>query len=133
MRKIFTVEQANRTLPLVRKIVADIVAAHTRWQEHIAGCEAMAAVNDPAKLEVLAALQRATQQIAEQIDAYIRELRALGIEFKGVDPGLIDFPAEMFGRQVYLCWRLGESAVEYWHDTDAGFAGRQRIPSEVMA
>ena len=130
--KTFTADQANRTLPLVGRIVDDIVRAHARWHELIGACEVAAASSTPGSREEAETLQRVTQQVAEQIDGYISELNALGIEFKGVDPPLVDFPGEIDGRPVYLCWRLGERAVEYWHEIDAGFAGRQPLfPSAV--
>ena len=58
--------------------------------------------------------------------SYIEELKRLGVEFKGPD-GLCDFYSIMDGREVFLCWRLGEPEVSYWHDLDAGFAGRQPL------
>jgi hypothetical protein len=76
--------------------------------------------------------QRELQALAQEIDGYIAELQELGVEFKGFDMGLVDFPGELGGRPVYLCWRLGEEAVEHWHEIDAGFAGRQPLsPSAV--
>ena len=54
-------------------------------------------------------------------------IHALGCELKHVDQGLIDFPALREGREVYLCWRLGEPTIGWWHDLDTGFAGRQPL------
>jgi hypothetical protein len=59
---------------------------------------------------------------------YIDELRRLGVELKGAD-GLCDFYSIMDGREVFLCWRLGEPDVRFWHDLDAGFAGRRPLPT----
>ena len=58
---------------------------------------------------------------------YEQELKNLGIELKDYYTGLIDFPCWMDGREVYLCWRLGEPEVAYWHELEAGFAGRQKL------
>jgi hypothetical protein len=55
------------------------------------------------------------------------ELDDLGVELKGIDDGLIDFPTTREGRVVYLCWRLGEDEIGWWHETDGGFAGRQPL------
>jgi hypothetical protein len=71
--------------------------------------------------------QRETERLAREIDGYLQELTQLGVEFKGFEHGLIDFPSEFGGRPVYLCWKLGESSVSHWHDIDAGFAGRQQL------
>ena len=62
-----------------------------------------------------------------EIEANVEELRALGVEPKNGPEGLVDFPAMMEGRPVYLCWKLGEPEVLHWHDLDAGFRGRQPL------
>ena len=61
-----------------------------------------------------------------------QNLKDLGIEMKGRDVGLVDFPGEIGGRPVYLCWRLGEPAVAHWHERDAGFAGRQPLAPNAI-
>jgi hypothetical protein len=131
--KTFTVEQANRTLPLVTRIVEDVVRTYARWRELVQEFELLAAGSsaaspDPRALEAQAELQ----QLAREIDGFLAELRDIGVEFKGYDLGLVDFPAEFDGRRVYLCWRLGEPAVEHWHEVNAGYTGRKRLePSGV--
>ena len=61
------------------------------------------------------------------MDEYVRELGQLGVELKDYFTGLIDFPSLRNGRPVYLCWRMGEAEVAYWHELEAGFAGRQKL------
>lgn len=126
--RLFTVAQANAMLPLVRRIVEDIVIGYRRWQERVREFEVVSASSradepDPRAEE----LQADAQRIAGEIDGFIAELTSLGVEFKGYDLGLVDFPAELAGRPVYLCWRLGEPSVQFWHDRDAGYASRQPI------
>jgi hypothetical protein len=130
--KTFTIDQANRTLPLVRKIVQDIVDEYAQWQRLVKALDvaAAAAARDAAELD---RLQRDIQSAAATIDRYVGELTALGVEMKGMDVGLVDFPGEMDGRPVYLCWRLGEPVVAHWHERDAGFAGRQPLTPNAMA
>ena len=60
---------------------------------------------------------------------YEAELDQLHVELKDYYTGLVDFLCWMDGREVYLCWRLGESEVGFWHELDAGFAGRQPLPA----
>ena len=138
----FTVDQANRTLPLVRRIVEDVVREHRRWQEKILELELVASTAAAAAVgaeraapsssdERVAAIERDTMAIARDIDAFERELEELGIVLKDRRLGLIDFPGEIDGRKVWLCWRLGEPAVQYWHDLEAGYAGRQPLPATV--
>lgn len=123
MERTFTVEQANRMLPLVRRIVEDLVVAHGAWQQAVGQFEMASSARAP-DVEIF---QRETERLAREIDGYLRELSELGVEFKGFEHGLIDFPSEFAGRRVYLCWKLGESSVAHWHDIDAGFAGRQQL------
>ena len=118
--QLFTVEQANRTLPLVRKIVEDVVQQHRRWREAILELDLVASslrADDPG--DRATALERAVQALAREIDGYKRELEDLGIQLKDPRLGLVDFPSEMGGRTVLLCWRLGEPAVQYWHEIGA--------------
>jgi hypothetical protein len=126
----FTIETANRTLPLLRRIVSDAVRDYWRWQETVREYEAVAAgrrIDQPD--DEADRLERETQRLARDIDGYIAEIRQLGVEIKGIDSGLVDFPAEVDGRPVLLCWQLGEESVQYWHEEDAGFAGRQPVTS----
>lgn len=129
----FTVEQANRTLPLVRRIVEDIVREHRRWEDAIVQLDLLlsgvtAQVQDPQAV----ALERQIQAIAREIDGFQRELESLGIQLKDRRTGLIDFPSELDGRTVLLCWRLGEPSVQFWHDVDSGFAGRQPLSPTLV-
>ena len=65
--------------------------------------------------------------LVEEINQRLAKLNEWGIELKGLDEGLIDFPSERDGRTVYLCWKLGEDRIEWWHELDTGFAGRQPL------
>jgi hypothetical protein len=131
--QLYTVDQANRTLPLVRRIVEDIVREHRRWQEAIIQLDllmtsARADLPDPRAAE----LERDVQAIARDIDDFQGELEALDIQLKDRRIGLIDFPSELEGRRVLLCWRLGEPSVQFWHDEDAGYAGRQPLSPTLV-
>lgn len=130
----FTVEQANRTLPLVRRIVADIVQTYERWQEAVRAFELASVAARAGEANADAERhQREAQRYAEDIAGFVRELEMLGVEFKGYDVGLVDFPARVGDRTVYLCWRLGEPEVRYWHELNGGFAGRRPIDALAFA
>ncbi|HEX3725087.1 MAG TPA: DUF2203 domain-containing protein [Pirellulales bacterium] len=129
--KIFTVEQANAALPLVKAIVADlmrlsreVVERRERLALLTAGRKASA--RDPYSQE-LAQIKEELEKDGQQLQAYVGELRELGVEPKDFSEGLVDFPATMDDRLVYLCWKLGESEVLHWHELDAGFRGRQSL------
>jgi hypothetical protein len=131
--QLFTVDHANRTLPLVRRIVEDIVREHRRWQEAIVELDLLisgvrADLPDPRA----SSLEREIQSIAKEIDLFQAELEALGIQLKDRRIGLIDFPSELDGRRVLLCWRLGESSVQFWHDESSGYAGRQPLSPTLV-
>ena len=131
--QLFTVDQANRTLPLVRKIVEDVVREHRRWQEAIVELDLISA---GAHLELpdprVVALERRIQKIAREIDSFQVELESLDIQLKDRRIGLIDFPSELDGRPMLLCWQLGEPSVQFWHDLDSGYAGRQPLSPTLV-
>ena len=129
MRKSFTVDEANRMLPLVRRIVSDAVRDYWRWQDKVREFEVAALRSSPDQPDEIAEqLQSEVTRLAEEIDGYLGELAELGVLFKGFDTGLVDFPGEVEGRPVLLCWQLGEEDVKFWHEEEAGFIGRQPLP-----
>ncbi len=130
-KRLFTLEEANRALPLVRMIVGDIVQ---KW-ENVTQLEQRLELvfrRSPKQRqgdvydEEVAQSRAELEQERAVLQGYLEELNKLGVELKGLD-GLCDFPSLREGREVYLCWRLGESAVTHWHELDAGFSGRQPI------
>lgn len=133
MAYVFTVEQANRTLPLVRRIVEDIVRYYARWQRCVDAFEIATATSRADEPSPRAdELQNEAQQLAGDIQGFVAELHALGVEFKGYETGLVDFPGDLDGRPVYWCWQLGESSVGYWHEVHTGFAGRQPLVPQLQ-
>jgi len=134
MDRIFTVAEANRTLPLVSKIVADLVREHELWEDKVREFELATVGSTPEHPDAVAELlQMEAQRLARDIEGYIRELNDLGVICKGMDTGLVDFRGELDGREVYYCWKLGEPSVQYWHEVDAGFVGRQRLHPLAVA
>jgi hypothetical protein len=130
--KQFTVEQANATLPLVKQIVEDIVAQHRLWHEKLLEIDLVAASGRASDAELADRLAREAQAIAREIETFRRELVSLGIQLKDARLGLIDFASTMGDRPIQLCWRLGEPDVQFWHEPDAGFAGRQPLVPESV-
>ncbi len=62
-----------------------------------------------------------------RLEEALLTMQGLGLELRDIDAGLVDFPCQRDGRVVYLCWRYGEDAIRFWHDLDAGFAGRRPL------
>ena len=128
MSQLYTVDQANRTLPLVRRIVEDNVVNHQRWRERILELDLLASSARAEEPDVRATeLEREAQLLARDIDAFEQELARLGIALKDRRLGREVDEAEVEGRQVWLCWRLGEPSVQYFHELDAGFGGRKPL------
>jgi len=130
-RKLFTVEQANAVLPLVRAITTDLARLSREVMERrerltLLSSGHKSSAKDPYA-EELAQIEEELEKDADQLQAYADELRELGVEPKSGPEGLVDFPSMMDDRLVYLCWRLGEPEVLYWHELDGGFRGRQSL------
>lgn len=133
VRKLFTIEEANQRLPLVRVIVQDIVDLFRDVRErrerlvNVRRLRGEKAVLDKMYSEELDQIEEDIRKDEEQLAVYIGELAELGVEFKDPAMGLVDFPALVDDRVVYLCWKLGEGDIQYWHEVDSGFAGRQTV------
>lgn len=134
-KKYFTIDEANAMLPLVRAIVGDIADLATVFferRERVArlGPAESANPNDPYFQENQQ-LRDVFEKDQERMVELIEELGKLGVELKDFRTGLIDFPCWKEDREVYLCWKLGEGEVEHWHELNAGFAGRQKLPKNM--
>jgi len=100
----FTRTQAEALLPTVRPLLEDLQRRAAAYQ------------------------RRPTDPVAREIEALLREIAELGVEVKDPNVGLIDFRTQRRGREVYLCWKLGEGdRIAFWHDLESGFAGRKII------
>ena len=131
--KFFTLAEANRTLPLVRRIVADVLATYPVWKDLVAQYELAAAAARPDWGESKQQLDLKAQvdAAAAKINRFLQELTAIGCEFKGFEEGLVDFHGRLEDREILWCWKMGEERITHWHELDAGFAGRQPIPEVV--
>ena len=121
--KLFTLEEANALLPEVKRLFAVIDRARDTLRQ--LAPEAKRASKNSGGGGVAGGF-RYSNALATFI-ASTEEILRLGIEIKDFDQGLIDFPSKRDGKIVYLCWRRGEENIEWWHDLDAGFAGRQPL------
>lgn len=130
--KYFSRDEANRTLPLVQRIVQDIVDDYERWKESLGQYELAAAHQRPEEGESpeAVALREQVDLIAQHINGYIAELEQIGCVLKGFDDGLVDFRGTLEGRDVWLCWRLGEPDVGHWHEIDEGYRNRRPLEPE---
>ena len=132
--RIFTLEEAERTLPLLRRILSDLRTEYRIWQEALAEYELLSggARAEEGETEELGAARRAVTDSADRISAYLDEIQAIGCLFKGFDAGLVDFYTLREDRLVFLCWRVDEAHITHWHEVEAGYSGRQPIDSTFL-
>lgn len=127
--RYFTVESAQGALVLVRKITQEIVEGYRvlmalrTEREELARRECTSGQLD--------ALEARIQDTVDLLNTLQDELSDIGVELKDWSEGLVDFPALYDDRKVLLCWKLGEDRIGFWHEADAGFAGRQAIGPEL--
>ncbi len=129
-KKYYTVAEANAALPLVRAIVRDITELARDLHERAERQRRLAQgqrINGAMYAEEEEHIREELERGQERMREYVEELTRLGVELKDWHSGLIDFPCWMGNREVYLCWRLGEPEVAWWHEVADGFAGRQKI------
>lgn len=126
-RPVFTLEQANRALVLVRKVVADIVAEYHELEQKRSRRDALQQ-NGPDSAAFWTA-QAQVDAAIDRLNTLHRELTEIGCVLKDWRTGLVDFPALRDGRRVWLCWRLGEDQVAHWHELHEGFAARRQLAS----
>jgi hypothetical protein len=123
--KTFTLEDAQRALPLVQKIALDIhhavteIAAIPGGLEIIYGNARLEDFNEPSRSQIFTL----NEQIADLAD----EISEIGAELKGLRPVLVDFLALRDQAPIYLCWAYGEHKIMHWHSLDGGFKGRQPL------
>jgi hypothetical protein len=119
----YTVEEANEALPRVCELIGTLRSASARLGDR----EARAALGEAAPGNGGGDPGRTVSEAFVELRDAVLELRERGIVLRDLDRGLVDFPALRDGREVFLCWQEGEDAVEFWHEPDAGFAGRRPL------
>lgn len=127
-KALFTPDDANRALPLVRAIATDLVAEFRRLR--LVGRERRA---EGAQGRPPAPGGDSVEDLSARVEGCLRELADLGLEVRDLELGLVDFPALMGSEPAFLCWRLGEPTVAYWHSADRGHAERQPIDAALLS
>jgi hypothetical protein len=126
--RFWTLDEANAMLPRLAPLLDDMrgqAQALEEAQEELAQMKRTVHSNGNAvHAETLA---RQVADLQQTLRAGMEQIQEWGIELKDLGQGLIDFPHRRGGRVVYLCWRLGEEQIGWWHEIQAGFAGRQPI------
>ena len=130
MSRTFTLEGATALLPRLTEILSEMQEKKRRVdtvRQEIAGMTKTASGNGHLVSQDVRDRQKTAQELIEQLNKLGGQIKEMGVELKGIDEGLVDFPSEREGRTVYLCWKLGEDAITTWHELDTGFAGREPL------
>jgi hypothetical protein len=126
MPRYFTLQEASDTLETIRPMMEEVVRIS---QKVIASQpEIWPAIERSAGNGGNLTLSKLVWDF-EKLDTLLHRVQDTGAVVKDMASGLLDFPAIRDGQEVYLCWKVGEQEIEYWHEVEAGFAGRQSIDS----
>jgi hypothetical protein len=122
--RIFTLSEAQSLLPVLRSLLQDISDVWNRIRKLNPEIQK---ARDNAQLDGFSKSGVEYVESVSHLMLLIHQIKDMGVLLKDVDKGLCDFPYMRQGRVVYLCWQLGEERIEYWHDIETGFAGRERL------
>jgi len=123
-QRYFTLQEANETLNLIRPLMDEVQAIRLKILKNQP--EAWPAIEKSAGNGGNRALSNMVQDF-EKFDALIHRIQDMDVLIKDINLGLLDFPALKDDREVYLCWQYGEGEIAFWHEIEAGYAGRQPI------
>lgn len=125
-RRTYTIEEANALIPQVRAVLLQLAVEQRRLDaSHAEMHRQLDANGDPASAAAAVRQEAEVAEIREGMRTLLVHLADMGIELRDVEMGLLDFPAERDGARVWLCWRLADPRVAFWHGTDEGYASRQ--------
>jgi hypothetical protein len=137
MAKRFTLDEAQQLIPEVERVLRTAVDARATYQQAENALQAMnerimlqggMVVNREKALEAKARREQSAAVLRNAVES----VQQLGCLVKDLDTGLVDFPTLFRGVEVYLCWKLGESGIDYWHGVDEGFRGRKAIDQDFL-
>ena len=121
--KHYTLEEAHALLPQIREWLGQIEALEKRLSELDARLRSLAASGNDVGGETV----NASVKVRAELQAVAQEFESREIQIKDLERGLIDFPALRDGKEILLCWEKDEEAIEFWHDLDSGYPGRERL------
>jgi hypothetical protein len=124
MPRFFTLSEAEQTLQTIRPLVEQVVGIYQEIMKDQP--ELWPAIQKSAGNGGNPVLSRLTKSF-DRLDELLHKIRDTGVVLKDIGAGLVDFPARRGDQEVYLCWKHGESGIAFWHEIEAGFAGRQPI------
>jgi hypothetical protein len=122
--RVFTVAQATSLLPQLRRVLGEVTQ---EWERIRKLNPEIQKARDNAPLDGFSKSGVEYVESVSHLMSLIQQIKDLGVQLKDAEKGLCDFPYIRKGRVVYLCWHLGEDSIQYWHDIETGFAGREPL------
>ncbi len=123
-RRNFTLLEARRALVLVKRIAEDIQRIELQRRKLV---HQTASCHEQPTSEQANQIESQFDSLTAQLGTLLEELSAVGVELKDPVRGLVDFPSHFNGRDILLCWQIGEPTINFWHDLSAGFSGRRSV------
>ena len=135
--RTFTFDEAQSLLPVLESLLRTAINGKKLIEEVDAELQDVAhriIINGGMYLNIvrLAARKAEREKTVQKVKDAVAEIDAIGVQVKDLDIGLLDFPCEVEGRTVLLCWKLGENAITHWHGVSEGFAGRKPIDEKIV-
>ena len=134
--RTFTLDEAQSLLPVLESLLRAAIGGKKIMEDFEGEMQSLSHrifLNGGTHVDVVAVARRKAERAkAEQRakDA-LAEIDSIGVQVKDIDVGLLDFPCEVEGSVVLLCWRMGETSITHWHSTEEGFAGRKPIDERI--
>jgi hypothetical protein len=137
MSRRFTLAEAQTLIPRVEQMLRQAIEIKSTYDEaekEIQNLQERVMLMGGIAVDRERAVATRTQRdgAAAQLRSAIEQVQEVGCLIKDLDIGLIDFPTTYRGNEVYLCWKLGEGAIEYWHGVEEGFRGRKKIDRDFL-
>ena len=134
--RTFTLDEAQSLLPVLESLLRTAIKAKKLIEEFDAEIQALhhrIFLNGGMFLEILPLARRKAERTRAEQHAKdaIAEIHSIGVQVKDLDMGLLDFPCEVEGQTILLCWKLGEKSITHWHGVQEGFAGRKPIDQRI--
>jgi len=127
MFTLYTPQTANKALPEVKRLFANIVAQKNRIVA--LNEELQLTIGSGSSFERFVAKKQELNSAVSNLYKAIEHLEGTGVVIKDIDQGLLDFPSKRFSEEVWLCWKAGEDEIKFWHAKDEGFMGRKPLVS----
>ena len=134
--RTFTLEEAQSLLPVLDSLLRATIEAKNTIEEFEAELQALQHrifLNGGTFVEIVPLARRRAERVKAEQSAKdaLAEIGSIGVQVKDLDMGLLDFPCEVEGQVILLCWRLGEKSITHWHGTQEGFSGRKPIDERI--